>query len=63
MTPKLQGLRELTDAELDQVHGGAMHDVTTHENGGGNTPKGQANGVPTVTVTLNPQDKPPPGQN
>ena len=63
MTLPMQGIRELTDAELKQVHGGAMHDVTTHENGGGNTPKGEANGVPTVTVTLNPQNKLPPGQN
>ena len=31
------------------------------ENGGGNTPNGQANGVPTVNV--NPADKAPPGQN
>jgi hypothetical protein len=54
----MQGLRELTDAELDQVHGGAMHDVQV--NGGGKTPKGEANGVPTVT--LNPADHPPPGQ-
>ena len=30
-------------------------------NGGGNTPKGNANGVPTVS--LNPADKAPPGQN
>ena len=38
-------------------------DVTTHENGGGNTPNGNANGVPTVTVSLNPAGKAPPGQN
>jgi hypothetical protein len=31
------------------------------ENGGGNTPKGQANGVPTVNK--NPAGKAPPGQN
>jgi hypothetical protein len=30
-------------------------------NGGGNTPNGQANGVPTVS--LNPAGKAPPGQN
>ena len=30
-------------------------------NGGGNTPNGQANGVPTVN--LNPAGKAPPGQN
>ena len=31
------------------------------ENGGGNTPKGQANGVPTENQ--NPAGKAPPGQN
>jgi hypothetical protein len=31
------------------------------ENGGGNTPNGKANGVPTVNK--NPADKAPPGQN
>ena len=31
------------------------------KNGGGNTPGGNANGVPTVNV--NPADKEPPGQN
>ena len=30
-------------------------------NGGGNTPNGNANGVPTTN--LNPADKAPPGQN
>ena len=63
MTPEMQGLRELTGAELDQVHGGAMHDVTSQLNGGGHEPNGQANGVPIVTVTLNPSDHLPPGQN
>jgi hypothetical protein len=33
----------------------------TKTNGGGNTPKGQANGVPTVST--NPTGKAPPGQN
>jgi hypothetical protein len=37
--------------------------VTTHQNGGGNTPKGEANGVPTVTVNENPAGHAPPGQN
>jgi hypothetical protein len=38
--------RELSDAELDHVSGGT---ITGHkENGGGNTPKGEANGVPSV---------------
>jgi hypothetical protein len=34
--------------------------TTIHVNGGGNTPNGNANGVPTVSV--NPAG-PPPGQN
>jgi len=33
----------------------------TQTNGGGNTPKGNANGVPTVST--NPTGKAPPGQN
>jgi hypothetical protein len=33
----------------------------TKENGGGNTPNGNANGVPTVNK--NPAGKAPPGQN
>jgi hypothetical protein len=33
----------------------------TKENGGGNTPNGKANGVPTVSK--NPAGKAPPGQN
>jgi hypothetical protein len=47
--------RELTKAELDVVHGGAI----TKVNGGGNTPNGNANGVPNV----NPAGHEPPGQN
>ena len=35
--------------------------TTVHVNGGGNTPNGQANGVPTVS--LNPAGHAPPGQN
>jgi hypothetical protein len=37
--------------------------VTTQTNGGGNTPKGAANGVPEVTEYQNPTGKAPPGQN
>jgi hypothetical protein len=59
MTPKLQGLRELTDVELNQVFGGKITPVKV--NGGGNTPKGEANGVPTENQ--NPTGFPPPGQN
>jgi hypothetical protein len=35
--------------------------TTIHVNGGGNTPNGNANGVPTVAV--NPAGFAPPGQN
>ena len=35
--------------------------TTEHVNGGGNTPNGEANGVPTVS--LNPAGHAPPGQN
>ena len=35
--------------------------TTTQTNGGGNTPNGNANGVPTVST--NPTGKAPPGQN
>ena len=39
--------------------------TTTHENGGGHTPSGEANGVPVVTTTVNenPAGQAPPGQN
>jgi uncharacterized iron-regulated membrane protein len=36
--------------------------TTTQTNGGGNEPKGEANGVPTTTVATNPADHEPPGQ-
>ena len=35
--------------------------TTVHTNGGGNTPKGEANGVPSSNV--NPSGSAPPGQN
>jgi hypothetical protein len=56
-------LRVLSDAELDHVHGGTITPVTSQVNGGGNTPKGNANGVPVTTVNLNPSGFAPPGQN
>ena len=59
MTLPMQGLRELTDAELNQVSGGKITPV--HVNGGGNTPNGQANGVPSENQ--NPSGHAPPGQN
>jgi hypothetical protein len=52
-------LTELTQAQLDHVVGGAITAVKV--NGGGNTPQGQANGVPTVNE--NPAGFAPPGQN
>jgi hypothetical protein len=50
---------ELTDAQLDLVHGGKI--TAVKENGGGNTPNGQANGVPSENQ--NPSGFAPPGQN
>jgi hypothetical protein len=52
-------LVELTDEQLDQVSGGKI--TAVKENGGGNTPNGQANGVPTYNE--NPTGFRPPGQN
>ena len=37
--------------------------ISTQTNGGGHTPKGEANGVPIVTVNENPAGQAPPGQN
>jgi hypothetical protein len=51
--------RELTEAELKQVAGGAITAVQV--NNGGNTPNGNANGVPSVNE--NPTGFAPPGQN
>jgi hypothetical protein len=51
--------RLLSDAELDHVHGGTITPVKV--NGGGNTPNGSANGVPTENQ--NPSGFAPPGQN
>ena len=48
-------IRELTEIELDHVTGGTIEQV----NGGGNTPNGNANGVPF----LNPAGHEPPGWN
>jgi hypothetical protein len=51
--------RELTSDELNAVAGGSITGVQV--NGGGNTPNGQANGVPTIYE--NPAGHIPPGQN
>ena len=37
-------------------------ETTTQTNGGGNEPKGNANGVPKTTVATNPANHQPPGQ-
>jgi hypothetical protein len=54
-------------AELYQVVGGAITTTTTTTqfNGGGHEPNGTANGVPIVTTSIstNPADHAPPGQN
>jgi hypothetical protein len=51
----LEHVVELTNTELDLVHGGKI----SHENNGGNTPGGNAFGVPHQ----NPAGQEPPGQN
>ena len=52
-------MRILTQAELKHVSGGKITAVKV--NGGGNTPNGEANGVPSENQ--NPAGKAPPGQN
>ena len=52
-------MRALTEKELRQVSGGKISPVQV--NGGGNTPQGEANGVPTTN--LNPAGSAPPGHN
>lgn len=56
-------MRTLEQTELTQVAGGKITAVTTQFNGGGNTPSGNANGVPIVTTNVNPTGKAPRGQN
>lgn len=55
MTDNEREPRELTSDELRLVSGGVISQV----NGGGNTPNGEANGVPAT----NPAGHAPPGQN
>jgi hypothetical protein len=50
---------KLDAADMDRVVAGKI--TPTKVNGGGNTPQGNANGVPTVN--LNPSGKAPPGHN
>jgi multidrug efflux pump subunit AcrB len=41
-----------------------LQTTTSHKNGGGNTPSGNANGVPTTTTTVTSGNgNAPPGQN
>jgi hypothetical protein len=54
-----RSMRELSKAEIDRVHGGAI--TAVKENNGGNTPNGNAHGVPTENQ--NPTGFPPPGHN
>ena len=57
--PAVAAPTPLNKVQLDQVVAGAI--TATQVNGGGQTPQGVANGVPTVN--LNPAGHPPPGQN
>ena len=50
---------KLSTEQLDGIVAGAIS--SEQINGGGNTPNGNANGVPTTNV--NPAGKAPPGQN
>jgi len=59
MNAAISSLLELSEAELDQVAAGKITPVKV--NGGGNTPNGNANGVPTENQ--NPAGFAPPGQN
>lgn len=52
-------MRVLEEKEIGHFAGGKITSVQI--NGGGNTPNGNANGVPTTNV--NPTGKAPPGQN
>ena len=54
---------KLSKEQLASITAGAITTTTTQLNGGGNTPKGTANGVPTVSVSTNPAGSAPPGQN
>ena len=56
-------MRVLNEKEVPQVSGGKITAETSQLNGGGNTPNGNANGVPIVTTNVNPTGKAPPGQN
>ena len=60
MTPKLQGLRELIDSELDQVFGGTITEVHRTP-GNGNQVPGGGNGLDTQNE--NPSGHAPPGKN
>jgi hypothetical protein len=52
-------MRDLLDSELRHVSGAKITPVKV--NGGGNTPKGEANGVPSENQ--NPAGSAPPGHN
>jgi hypothetical protein len=54
---------KLSKEQMATVTAGAITTTTTQTNGGGNTPNGSANGVPTVSSSTNPAGSAPPGQN
>jgi len=58
-TPAVEGGRKFRVTKLEERI--APKITSTHVNGGGNTPNGNANGVPTVAT--NPAGHAPPGQN
>ena len=59
MQDQKQETKRFNIAKLEERIAPAI--TTTQVNGGGNTPNGQANGVPTVST--NPAGHAPPGQN
>lgn len=54
---------KLSNDQMAKITAGAITTTSSQLNGGGNTPNGTANGVPTVTVSTNPAGSAPPGQN
>jgi hypothetical protein len=60
MTPKLQGLRELIDLELDQVSGGKIEEVHRTPGNGNEVPGG---GAGLDTSNENPAGHAPNGHN
>ena len=59
----MQAKKRFNIEQLEERIAPKITTTTTQTNGGGNTPKGEANGVPTTTVSTNPTGHEPPGQN